>query len=131
MYNDIPLILSHALLFAVDLGLGSMGRTGKFRRPLIQNELARLPEHGISKQTEALYPICCCRKPPVEMALYGEANKSFEDESAYAEFAKQKSHDNLSLYEAESQALALYDQLVELRLEKAILEARQEISSGN
>ena len=61
------------------------------------------------------------------MACCGEEN---EDESAYADFAKQKSHDSLSLYDAESQALALYDQLVELRLEKAILEAQLEIPSG-
>lgn len=64
------------------------------------------------------------------MALYGAASKSSKDESMYANLVELKSHDTLLLYEAESQALALYDQLVELRLEKAILEAQKKIPAG-
>lgn len=65
-----------------------------------------------------------------EMSFLEDTNKQVEDDSAYVDLAEQTSHDNLLLYKAESQALALYDQLVELRLEKAILEAQLQTSSG-
>lgn len=67
---------------------------------------------------------------PCEMSLFEDANKQAEEDSAYVHLAKPTSHDNLSLYKAESQALALYDQLVELRLEKAVMEAQLETTSG-
>lgn len=63
------------------------------------------------------------------MSLFDDANRQAEDDSAYVHLAKPTSHDNLSLYKAESQALALYDQLVELRLEKAVMEAQLESTS--
>lgn len=64
------------------------------------------------------------------MSLSEDENRQVEDDSAYVDLAQQTSHDNLSLYQAESQALALYDQLVELRLAKAIAEAETETPSG-
>lgn len=48
----------------------------------------------------------------------------------YEKYATQKPQDRLFLYEAESQILALYDQLVQSRLEKALLEAAIETPPG-
>lgn len=45
-------------------------------------------------------------------------------------YATQKPQDRLFLYEAESQILTLYDQLVQSRLEKALLEAAIETPPG-
>lgn len=64
------------------------------------------------------------------MSLLEHVKTQAADDSAYVHLAKQTSRDNLSLYQAESQALALYDQLVELRLEKALIEAQLETPSG-
>ena len=64
------------------------------------------------------------------MSLHEHVKKQAADDSAYVHLAKQTSRDNLSLYKAESQVLALYDQLVELRLEKALIEAQLETPSG-
>lgn len=65
-----------------------------------------------------------------EMSLLEDANKQVDGDSAYVDFAQPTSRDNLLLFHAESQALALYDQLVELRLEKAVAEAQLETPSG-
>lgn len=64
------------------------------------------------------------------MSLLEDTKKQIEDDSAYVDLAQQTSRDNLFLYEAESQVLALYDQLAELRLEKAVIEAQLETPSG-
>lgn len=64
------------------------------------------------------------------MSLLEDANKHADDDSAYVDLAQRTSHDNLSLYKAESQALALHDQLVDLSLEKAVAEALLENPSG-
>lgn len=64
------------------------------------------------------------------MSLLEDAHKQVEDDSAYVDLAQPTSHDNLLLFNAESQALALYDQLVELRLEKAVAEAQLDTPSG-
>ncbi|MCJ1424322.1 hypothetical protein MMC29_002209 [Sticta canariensis] len=61
-----------------------------------------------------------------EMSLLEDTKQQVEDDSVYVDLAQQTSRDNLLLYEAESQALALYDQLAELRLEKAVVEAQLE-----
>ena len=65
-----------------------------------------------------------------EMSLLEDTKKQVEDDSLYVDLAQKTSRDNLLLYEAESQALALYDQLAELRLEKAVVEAQLETPSG-
>ena len=60
-------------------------------------------------------------------------NKSFMSASndvAFAEFAVHESGDTLCFYEVEGQVLALWDQLNELRLEQALLEAQITSSSG-
>ena len=64
------------------------------------------------------------------MSLVEDTKKQVEDDSVYVDLAQQTSRDNLLLYEAESQALALYDQLAELRLEKAVVEAQLENPPG-
>ena len=64
------------------------------------------------------------------MSLLEDPKKQVEDDSAYVDLAQQTSRDNLLLYEAESRALALYDQLAELRLEKALAEAQLATPSG-
>lgn len=67
---------------------------------------------------------------PGGMSSREDSIRHSEDDSAYAELANYQSQDDLLLYGAESQVLGLYDQLDELRLERAVLEAHQEISSG-
>ncbi len=64
------------------------------------------------------------------MSVLNNKVKESEDDFAYEDFTKQKPQDSLFLYEAESQILCLYDQLVELRLEKAILRAQIDTSPG-
>lgn len=64
------------------------------------------------------------------LSLEDEANKTLDDDDGFVELAKQESRDSLSLYDTEGQVLTLYDQLVELKLEKAIFEAQLELSSG-
>lgn len=56
--------------------------------------------------------------------------KQFDLDETFAEYAKPWSADNLSFYEIESQILALYDQLIELRLEKAILDTQLDLPQG-
>lgn len=53
-----------------------------------------------------------------------------QEDFLYEKYATQKPQDMLFLYEAESQILTLYDQLVQSRLEKALLEATVETSAG-
>lgn len=65
-----------------------------------------------------------------ELSLEDDADKSSEAEEELGEFAKDRSQDKLLLYEAESQVLTLYDQLADLRLEKALFEAQAELQSG-
>lgn len=48
----------------------------------------------------------------------------------HEKYTSQKPQDRLFLYEAESQILTLYDQLVQSRLEKALLEAAIETPPG-
>lgn len=55
---------------------------------------------------------------------------SSSTDAAFASFAAQKSGDALPFYEIEGQILELWDQLNELRLEKALLEAQGTVPSG-
>lgn len=51
--------------------------------------------------------------------------------AAFADLAAHKSGDALPFYEIEGQILELWDQLKELKLEKALLEAHDTIPIGN
>ena len=51
-------------------------------------------------------------------------------ETAFAGLAAHESGDTVPFYEAEGQVLALWDQLNELKLEQAILQAPSSSSSG-
>ena len=55
---------------------------------------------------------------------------SSSTDAAFAGFAAHKSGDALPFYEIEGQILELWDQLNELRLEKALLEAQDTIPIG-
>lgn len=52
------------------------------------------------------------------------------NEVVFADYAAHESGDTLPFYEVEGQILALWDQLNELKLEKALLETRTTLSSG-
>lgn len=72
-------------------------------------------------------------KDSIEMdalSLEDNVHKSSEADEKLGEFAKDGPRDSLSLYEAESQVLTLYDQLADLRLETALFEAQADIQSG-
>lgn len=64
------------------------------------------------------------------LSLEDNVDKSSEADEKLGEFAKDGPKDSLSLYEAESQVLTLYDQLADLRLETALFEAQADIQSG-
>ena len=51
-------------------------------------------------------------------------------DAAFADFAAYKPGDALPFYEIEGQVLGLWDQLNELRLEKALLEAQNTVPIG-
>ncbi len=53
-----------------------------------------------------------------------------EHATAFAEFAVNESRDVLSFYDVEAQILALYDHLNDLKLEIALLEARNGLPSS-
>lgn len=59
-----------------------------------------------------------------------DSEQGLQDDFLYENYATQKPQDGLFLYEAESQILTLYDQLVQAKLEKALLEAAIETPSG-
>lgn len=65
-----------------------------------------------------------------KLSLADDLNENVELDAAFAEYALDDSGDTLSLYEIESQILSLYDQLIELRLERALLESQLDLSSG-
>lgn len=65
-----------------------------------------------------------------KLSLEDKANESSELDTAFVDHANHELVDSLSLYEIESQILCLYDQLIELRLERAILETQLELPSG-
>lgn len=56
--------------------------------------------------------------------------KSSEVDEELGEFMKDESSDSLLLYAAECQVLTLYDQLADLILEKALLEAQLRSQPG-
>ena len=58
------------------------------------------------------------------------SEQGLQEDFLYEKYARQKPQDRLFLYEAESQILTLYDQLVQSRLEKALLEAAIETPPG-
>lgn len=64
-----------------------------------------------------------------EPSLEDNDNKS-EAADDLEHIVKDTARDNLSLYEAESQILTLYDQLADLRLEKALVETQIDLQSG-
>lgn len=64
------------------------------------------------------------------LSLEEKADKPSEADEELEKFAKDGPRDSLSLYEAESQVLTLYDQLADLRLETALFEAQADIQSG-
>lgn len=51
-------------------------------------------------------------------------------EAAFADFAAHEAGDTIPFYEAEGQILELWDQLNELKLEQALLEAQMTSTSG-
>ena len=53
-----------------------------------------------------------------------------EDVPAFAELARDEPHDALSFYEMEHQILALYDHLMELKLEIALTETSKGLPSS-
>ena len=55
---------------------------------------------------------------------------SSSTDAAFAEFAAHESGDTLPFYEIEGQVLALWDQLNELKLEQALLEAQNTLSGA-
>lgn len=56
---------------------------------------------------------------------------SSSTDAAFADLARYKSGDALPFYELEGQILELWDQLNELRLEKALLESQGDVPIGN
>lgn len=65
-----------------------------------------------------------------KLSLEDDANENSELDAAFADYANHELVDTLSLYEIESQILCLYDQLIELRLERAIIDSQIESPSG-
>ena len=65
-----------------------------------------------------------------KLSLEDDANENSELDAAFADYANHELVDTVSLYEIESQILCLYDQLIELRLERAILDSQIELPSG-
>ena len=65
-----------------------------------------------------------------KLSLEDDANESSKLDAAFLDYAKNESVDNLSLYEIEREILCLYDQLIELKLERAILDAQRQLSTG-
>lgn len=59
-----------------------------------------------------------------------ESPMSVSFDVAFADLAAHESGDTLPFYEVEGQVLALWDQLNELKLEQALLEAQVTSSSG-
>lgn len=55
---------------------------------------------------------------------------SSSTDAAFAEFAAHESGDTLPFYKIEGQVLALWDQLNELKLEQALLEAQNTLSGA-
>lgn len=64
------------------------------------------------------------------LSLEDDADENSELDAAFMDYANHELVDNLSLYAIESQILCLYDQLIELRLERAILDSQIELPSG-
>lgn len=65
-----------------------------------------------------------------KLSLDDNAIENSELDTAFVSYADHEPVDRLSLYEVERQILCLYDQLIELRLERAILEAQIELPPG-
>lgn len=65
-----------------------------------------------------------------KLSLADNANENSELDAAFIKFADHESVDRLSLYDIERQILCLYDELIELRLERAILETQLELPPG-
>lgn len=65
-----------------------------------------------------------------KLSLDDNADENSELDTAFIKYTTDEPVDRLSLYEIERQILCLYDQLIELRLERAILEAQLELPSG-
>ena len=65
-----------------------------------------------------------------KLSLQDSVNEQPELDAAFLNYANDESVDSLSLYEIEQQILCLYDQLIELRLERAILETELELPLG-
>lgn len=65
-----------------------------------------------------------------KLSLEDNANEDSELDAAFVQYANHESVDRLSLYDIERQILCLYDQLIELRLERAILETQLELPPG-
>ena len=57
-------------------------------------------------------------------------SSSEDSDTAFAEYGTHKSGDTLAFYEIEGQVLALWNQLNELKLEQALLQAQLTSSSG-
>lgn len=65
-----------------------------------------------------------------KLSLEDNAAENSELDIAFVKYANHEPVDRLSLYEIERQILCLYDQLIDIRLEGAILEAQLELSPG-
>lgn len=73
----------------------------------------------------AVFQVRICTPHHMEkLSLEDNADDNSELNIAFTNYADPESVDSLSLYEIESQILSFYDQLIELRLERAILETQ-------
>ena len=80
-----------------------------------------------------VFPYALCRHlfhVMEKLSLDDNATENSELDTAIIRYANHEPIDKLSLYEVERQILCLYDQLIELRLERAILEAQLELPPG-
>ncbi len=65
-----------------------------------------------------------------KLTLEDDLKDDSELEAGFVSYASDESVDELSLYAIESEILCLYDQLIELRLERAILDTQLDLPAG-
>jgi hypothetical protein len=65
-----------------------------------------------------------------KLTLEDDLKEDSELEAGFVSYANDESVDDLSLYAIESEILCLYDQLIELKLERAILDMQLEFPAG-
>lgn len=65
-----------------------------------------------------------------KLTLEDGLKEDSELEAGFLQYANHELADDLSLYAIESEILCVYDQLMELRLERAILDMQLELPAG-